>query len=66
MKTSNVIKNPKLDLLSIKQVCELFGITRQTVFERTRKGTFKRAKVGRRVYYRESDILDHLNRQFDV
>jgi excisionase family DNA binding protein len=43
-------------LLSIKEVCDLFQITKPTVYERTRHGKLKPYKVRARVYFLMADI----------
>jgi len=45
------------EYLSIKEICDLLQITRQTLHNWTVKGIFpKPVKIGRRVYYLQSDI----------
>jgi len=43
-------------LLTIKEVCDLFQITKPTVYEWTRHGKLKPYKVRARVYFLMSDI----------
>jgi len=43
-------------LLSIKEVCDLFQITKPTVYEWTRHGKLKPYKVRARVYFLMADI----------
>lgn len=43
-------------LLSIKEVCELFQITKPTIYEWTRHGKLKPYKVRARVYFLVADI----------
>jgi len=45
------------DFLSIKEVCSMMQITRATLHNWTVQGIFtKPIKIGRRVYYLQSDI----------
>lgn len=43
-------------LLTIKEVCDLFQITKPTIYEWTRHGKLKPYKVRARVYFLMSDI----------
>lgn len=43
-------------LLSIKEVCDLFQITKPTIYEWTRHGKLKPYKVRARVYFLMADI----------
>ena len=43
-------------LLSIKEVCDLFQITKPTIYEWTRHGKLKPYKVRTRVYFLVADI----------
>jgi excisionase family DNA binding protein len=43
-------------LLSIKEVCDLFQITKPTIYEWTRHGKLKPYKVRARVYFLVADI----------
>ena len=64
-KVSNFITTtPKDDLeqiLTRKEVCELFGVTEATLFNWNNDKILVNYKVGRRVYYKKSDVLAILN-----
>lgn len=55
-------------LLRIDEVAEMTGIPANTLrFWRSSGGTGPRsAKLGRRVVYRESDVIDWIDSQFDL
>jgi predicted DNA-binding transcriptional regulator AlpA len=64
-KVSNFISTtPKDDsdkILTRKEVCELFGVTEATLFNWNNEKILVNYKVGRRVYYKKSDVLAILN-----
>ena len=65
-KVSNFISTtPKDDdsdkILTRKEVCELFGVTEATLFNWNNEKILVNYKVGRRVYYKKSDVLALLN-----
>ena len=49
-------------LLTRKQVCDLLSITQPTLWEWTRNGTICAYKVGTRVRYKESEVMQTLQR----
>jgi excisionase family DNA binding protein len=49
-------------LLTRKQVCDLLSITPPTLHEWTRNGTISAYKVGTRVRYKESEVIQTLQR----
>lgn len=64
-KVSNFISTtPKDDsdkILTRKEVCELFGVTETTLFNWNNDKILVNFKVGRRVYYKQSDVLAIIN-----
>lgn len=46
----------KLKLMTIKEVCELFRITRQTLYNWTKGGLITAHRVARKVYYKPEDV----------
>jgi excisionase family DNA binding protein len=50
------MKGKKENLLTVKQVAELFGVTRITLWRWDRDGTLKAHKIGRNIRYKESVI----------
>jgi excisionase family DNA binding protein len=64
-KVSNLIsKTPKDDsdkILTRKEVCELFGVTEATLYNWSNEKILVNYKVGRRVYYKKSDVFAILN-----
>lgn len=66
-KITDVIKlNPKeseikSDLLSKKQVMELFNVSDTTLYLWNKKDILKNKKVSSRVYYLKNDVMNKLN-----
>lgn len=64
-KINNVIQlNPKVEsdeLLSRKQASELLGVSYTTLFHWNNDNTLPAQKMGGRVYYQKSSIMDKLN-----
>jgi len=54
---------PTLDLVTIQDACDMFGVTRQTIGNWTRKGILQKIKPLRKVYYRFEDLEDLINNQ---
>ena len=52
----------KTNLLTRKQVCNLLNITAPTLHEWTRNGTISAYKVGTRVRYKETEVMNTLQR----
>jgi excisionase family DNA binding protein len=52
----------KTNLLTRKQVCNLLNITAPTLHEWTRNGTISAYKVGTRVRFKESEVMNTLHR----
>lgn len=54
-------------LLRLPEVAEMTGLPTNTLRFWRHQGTGPRsAKLGRRVVYRERDVVDWINRQFDL
>ncbi|MBW2998872.1 helix-turn-helix domain-containing protein [Candidatus Woesearchaeota archaeon] len=49
-----------IELYSIKEVQQIFQVDRTTIHHWTKNGTLKAFHMGRRVYYRKSDIEQSL------
>ena len=45
------------ELISIKKVMEMLGVTGATLWRWDKMGILKKVRVGNRVYYRHSDII---------
>lgn len=64
-KITNIIQlNPKVEkdeLLSRKQTSELLGVSYTTLFHWHNDKTLPAQKIGSRVYYQKSIIMDKLN-----
>ena len=45
------------DYMEVSEICELFGVARNTVYRWRRLGRLKQvSKVGRKTYYRREDV----------
>ena len=51
----------KDQLLTRKHTCEFLGINLSTLWHWTKKGKLNSKKIGNRVYYLKSEILEALN-----
>jgi excisionase family DNA binding protein len=51
----------KHEMMTIEETARLLRITRQTLYERTKKKEIPAYKVGRRVLYKREDIEKFLN-----
>lgn len=50
------------ELYSVEDLARLLGVTKETVFRWNSGGTApRRLMIGRRVYYRRSDVRDWIN-----
>ena len=58
-------KNATLDLVTVQEACDLFRTSRQTIGGWVRRDILRVAKVGRRAYFRRSDIESLINKQLD-
>jgi len=45
------------ELVSIKKVMEMLGVTDATLWRWDKMGILKKVRIGNRVYYRRSDII---------
>ncbi len=59
--TSKDIKLEK-ELLSIEEVSNLLGLSTTTLWKYRKDGTLPADKIGSRVYYSRTELLNHLNR----
>lgn len=51
------VTTESLDLLTVEQLAEMFAVPVRTVYEWNQAGTGpKRIKIGKRTYYRKTDI----------
>lgn len=46
------------DLMTIPEVMEYFKVTRMCVFKWSKKGILKKVKVGGKVFYRRSEVIE--------
>lgn len=61
--TQQIIQQPLLELqakefLTIKETCQLVGLSRTTLWRSIKKGQLKTAKIGNRVIIRKKDLED--------
>lgn len=47
-------------LMTIKEVCEYFQVTRQTLYNWTKGGLIKAYRVARKVYYKTDEVEEAL------
>lgn len=51
------------ELLSVKEMCELFKVSRVTIYNWTKSGYLSPIKLGATVRYRKSDIKKLISRK---
>jgi len=51
------------ELLSIKQVCEIFKVSRQTVLDWRKKGLIQSISLNRRVFFLKNKLFDNLKQR---
>ncbi len=59
-KPSESINETQKEILSVKEVCELLGINRTTLWTWEKKGTVKSYGIEGRKFFKRSDILELL------
>ena len=59
------IINQRKGLMTIKEVCEMFQITRQTLYNWTKGGLIQAYRVVRKVYYKPDEIESALKKAYD-
>ena len=59
-KPPNSIAENLKEILSVKEVCELLGINRTTLWTWEKKGTVKSVGIEGRKFFKRSDILELL------
>lgn len=45
-------------LLTREEVCEMLGITKNTLYRYTKEGRLQSYGIGNRVYYKKAEVLD--------
>jgi len=69
--SSYEVRNRKVlmeKLLTLKEVCDIFGITDpkgRFVRDLRTKGLLQGAKIGKKLYFKESDVIEFIDEQFD-
>lgn len=53
--------NNKNEILTRKQIMKMLDISSSTLWRWTESGYIKKSKIGNRVYYRYTDIINSLN-----
>ena len=56
----NSINNPEVTLLSRKEVADFFNISLVTLHKWTKKGVVKSYKIGNKVRFKKSEVLEAL------
>lgn len=54
-------KEPEDDLITREKAAKMLDISLMTLYNWTESGYFTPVRIGRRIYYRKSDILKTLN-----
>ena len=49
------------DIISRKEVCEILQVSLPTLHNWNKSGILKNSRIGRRVYYLKSEVLEKLN-----
>lgn len=49
---------PDEQLIKIDEVCELFKVSKPTIFEWKKAGKLPFYRIGRRVYFKKNEIMD--------
>ena len=55
--TERYDRSPEQDLMSQKEVCRLLRLSKPTVIDYEKRGLLHVLRIGRRVYYRRSEIM---------
>lgn len=55
-------KNPSKLLYKVKELCELFQISKPTIYEWIREGRLKPFRIGSRVFFKGSEVEEMLGR----
>lgn len=48
------------ELLSIEEVCQIFNVSKVTLYKWKKKGLIPYYKMSRRVYFKKSEVVDSL------
>lgn len=54
------------ELISPKELCKLFKISKQTIANWQNKGLLKPCKIGRSVYYKRFDLLELIDNKLSA
>jgi excisionase family DNA binding protein len=57
---------PTDDLIKIKEVCKMLGVSKVTVFAWVKQGRFPCHHIGTRLYFKRQEILDALTKNTDI
>ena len=57
------LKNSTPEFYSVKEVINVYGVTRQTLANWRKKGILVPYKIGRKVLYRTEDVYNNLKKQ---
>jgi len=59
MQDKNVTKSePKVELITRVEVCELLSFNKTSLWKHTKSGKLKSYGIGNRVYYKRSEVLE--------
>jgi excisionase family DNA binding protein len=65
-KQSSLQDSPLKKLLKTKEVCELFQVSKPTIYEWLKQGKLKSIKIGSRRYFLWQDIEELIQRSGDI
>lgn len=54
-------EQPKSDILSVKQVCQLLGLTPATIYNLVCQRKIPNSKVGKRLFFHRSELMEWIN-----
>ena len=61
-KTDSIVPSNQVSLKSIKDMCEIFKVSRVTIHKWMKDGRIPYRKVNRRVYFILDEVLNHINK----